>query len=384
MTKIRVLQILPSFVTGGAERFVVQLMHALDPSRFDVAALSLYGRQRTQLETLLAEYELPVRFLDKRRGFDPRMFQRVFEVLRDWKPHVVHTHLHAFNYVVPAVLTKRARNVIHTVHSIAERERKRIGKWPPKLLFSKSVTAVAIAAEVQASIQRVYGVSSVLIPNGIPLDRYQGGAACREQWRAHEGFTSSDVLFVSVGRFDPVKNHQLLIQAFALGCQSAGNAHLLLAGDGDRKRNLQALAGDLGLSGRVHFLGVRDDIPALLGACDVFVFASDHEGSPLSLMEAMAAGLPIVGTAVGGVPEMAPAGQVGLLAPRRDCQSLAAAMASLYRDADRRAAMGRNAARHAAHFDIANMADAYASLYTSLAEREFPLVPCPLAGNCRA
>jgi glycosyltransferase involved in cell wall biosynthesis len=365
MTRIRVLHILPSFATGGAERLVVHLMNSLEPRGIEVAALSLYSRQGTELEELLSASRLHAEFLNKRPGPDLRIFGQVWQTIRNFKPDIVHTHLHALNYAVPALLKSAAPRAVHTVHSVAERERRRIGKWLPKMLFSRRITPVAIASEVQDSIHRVYGVKSVLIPNGIPVSAYRPQQSDRGRWRQREGFSQQDVLFTCVGRLEPVKNHRLLIDAFASAADGIRHVHLLLAGDGVELAHLTEQAHRLGLEHRVHFLGVRSDIPALLAASDVFVFASDHEGSPLSLMEAMAAGLPIAGTAVGGVPGMVPE-NAGILVCPRDPASLGRALTNLYLNVEQRVAMARAAADHAASFDVSKMATGYERLYTQL------------------
>src|SRR6185295_14013841 len=104
---------------------------------------------------------------------------------------------------------------------------------------------------------------------------------------------------------------------------------------------LAAYAQSHHLSGRVHFLGKRDDVPSVLAASDVFVLASDWEGNPLAVMEAMAAGLPVIATEVGGIPELVRSGEHGLLVPAGDCRGFAAAMQTLFDDAVTRRAMGR-------------------------------------------
>lgn len=378
--KIRVLQVVPSFAVGGAERCVVQLMCALDPSRVEVAAVSLYGRQNTELEAILAANPFPVTYLHKKRGLDLRMWGRVMRVVQSFRPHVVHTHLHAFNYALPVILGRRARGFVHTVHTVAEREQRRLVKWIPELVFPRLVTPVAIATEVQASIRRVFGVDSCLIPNGIPLASYRPSEAVRREWRQREQFQPGDVIFVCVARFEPVKNHDLLIRAFARAWRDCPKAHLLLVGDGELRSKLERQVEALHLESQVHFLGIRSDIGSILNASDVYAFASDHEGSPLSVMEAMAAGLPIVGTSVGGVPEMVPDGSVGLLTKARDSDSLTASMISMYDDAERRAVLASNAAEHAARFDVARMAEAYAGLYSKLLNRDHE-VPVPRAAS---
>jgi glycosyltransferase involved in cell wall biosynthesis len=172
-----------------------------------------------------------------------------------------------------------------------------------------------------------------------------------------------------VGRLHPDKNQGLLIDAFALGPARIEGTHLILAGDGDLREQLTRQVATTGLKGRVHLLGLRDDIPDLLGASDAYVFASNHEGSPLSVMEAMAAGLPIIGTAVGGVSDLVPDDSTGILVPPGDPEALANAMRKVRVDSGLRASMARASAQRAAAFDIAQTAEAYAELYTTLVKR---------------
>jgi len=123
----------------------------------------------------------------------------------------------------------------------------------------------------------------------------------------------------------------------------------------------------LGLQGRVRFLGIRADVADILRASDMFVLSSRVEGNPMSVMEAMAAGLPVVSTAVGGVPELVRAGETGLLVPSEDAAALAQAMQALVDDPVRRQAMGAAARQHAvAHFDIRHTVRGYEQLYESL------------------
>jgi glycosyltransferase involved in cell wall biosynthesis len=366
MSEVRVLQVVPSFVMGGAERLSAQLAIELSGAGFDVRVISLYDPQGTELERMLASERIPVSFLGKRRGFDPRMFGRVYRVIKQFHPDVVHTHLHALNYAVPPALVLRAR-IVHTVHSVAEREAQRIGRHIPGILFRRAVAPVAIGREIQTSIKRVFGTDSHLIPNGIPLARYAQPSVSRERWRSQMGFASDAMLFVSVGRFDPVKNHAQLIDAFALATGNRPNTHLLLVGNGDLQNLLKAQTKTLALTGRVHFLGVREDIPEVLGASDVFVFASKSEASPLSVMEALAAGLPIVGTAVGSVPEMVVDDWNGTLVRAGDSSALAAAMTGIQRDSTLRSRMGFAARASALDFDIRKMAQSYATLYMKVA-----------------
>src|SRR4029077_19229218 len=127
-------------------------------------------------------------------------------------------------------------------------------------------------------------------------------------------------------------NHGLLLNAFAGGPAQNPKAQLVLVGDGQNREQLEAQARDLGIRNQVRFLGLRTDIPEVLGAMDVFVLSSDFEGNPLCVMEAMASGLPVVSTAVGGVPALLESGKQVLLVPPGDSQSLSTSMKLLLQD----------------------------------------------------
>jgi len=227
---------------------------------------------------------------------------------------------------------------------------------------------VAVSEEVAISLNQLYGIRQCrVIPNGISQHRYANPQTARSKWRAREGFRDDQILFVCVARFAEQKNHALLLKAFAQGPASDPNAHLVLVGEGGLQEQLESQAEDLGVSRQVHFLGLRTDIPDVLGATDVFVLSSAWEGNPLSMMEAMAAGLPIVSTAVGGVSDLIANGREGFLVPPGDVKGFSGAMTFLLRDRETRRSMGTAAAQRAKeNFDVSKMVRAYEQLYENL------------------
>jgi hypothetical protein len=170
-----------------------------------------------------------------------------------------------------------------------------------------------------------------------------------------------------VARLEPQKNPLGLIEAFARAFGDSPRGRLLLAGDGSLREATREACARLGVTGRVHFLGVRTDVVELLAACDLFALSSHFEGSPLSVMEAMAAGLPVVATAVGGVPELVADGQTGLLVPPGDVRSFADALTCLAGNPGRRCEMAMAAVPRAAAFSVDAMAARYAALFERLA-----------------
>ena len=364
MDAIRLLQIIPSFGCGGAERMVVNLMTHLDRERFAVAAISLAGAEGSALEQKLAENKLQVAYLGKRAGFDMRMPQRIRNAVRKFRPHIVHSHL-CLHYVFPSLIGSRDLLHISTVHLPADGLHKMLLRPLGQLAFRQGVIPVAVSREVALWLKHFQAVTNCLvIPNGIPIPDYQQPSVSRQAWRKKHGFSDADVLFVCVARLEKQKNHAMLLKAFAHSFQPSGPGHLVLAGDGTCRQELELQVRKLRLEHKIHFLGRRSDIPELLGASDVFVLPSQNEGNPLSLMEAMAAGLPVVATAVGGVPELLEDHKSGFLVAPGDWEGTGGAMLRLLENIEMRRTMAGFAVQQAVEtFSATHMAQEYMALY---------------------
>lgn len=366
---MRIVELVPSLDVGGAERLAALLAEGLTTLGHEVTVVSMYAAAGSWIEAELRAAGIDLRFLDKKPGLDPRMIVRLRRVLRDLQPDVVHTHLHTLKYAWPAAGFRGPR-MVHTVHNLAEHEVEAHTRAVHHLAFRLGVIPVAIGEAVAGSVGGVYGRRPRhVIPNGIRVSDFRSPAGTRERMRetlgAQLGFAPEATLLLTAGRLNEQKNHAGLLKAFASPVLS--NAHLLIAGEGELLPALRARAVDLGVATRVHFLGVRRDVAALMAAADAFVLASNWEGNPLVVLEAMAAGLPVVATDVGCVSELV-SPETGRLVPRSDPPALAAALASLVEEPVLRAALGaRGAEVAAARFDAAVMASAYSALFATVA-----------------
>jgi glycosyltransferase involved in cell wall biosynthesis len=366
---IRVLEVLATLKRAGAERMAVSLAQRLDPTRFETAVVSLFDAFPGGFEPELKASGIPVSHLGKRPGLDLRMIPRLRRHLRQFRPDIIHTHSYVLRYSLPASLGLPRRAMVHTVHNLAARESDFTGRLIHRLAFGRSVATVAVGEVVARSYRELYGAEpSAVIRNGIDTAAFQQPVA-RRHWRAMHGFSDSDFLIVSAGRLDPQKNPLGLIGAFARAFAGQPDAHLLLAGDGSMRADCEKRLVELGLGGRVHLLGTQTEIMETLASCDLFALASDWEGTPLAVIEAMAAGLPVVATAAGGVPELVAGGLTGLLAPVGDMDSLASALERLAGDAGLRQIMGQSARLRSAEYGVGPMVSAYASLFERLAEQ---------------
>ena len=360
--RTRVLHIIPSFGVSGAEQMAAHLMSGLKGS-CDVAAIGLLPALNSPIEKRLIREGIPFWTLNKRLGFDPRMFQALYQVVKSIRPHVVHTHMSVLRYALPGLLLCRVPVVVHTLHNMAERETDAAGRVLNWFAFRGRVLPVAVSREVAATVSQVYGLECrAIVPNGIPIEQYQRNLEIRVQWRKQEGFADDAVLFTSVGRLARQKNPQLLVRAFAE--LNDPRAHLVMLGEGPLRDQLIGYIHRRGLGGRVHLLGKREDISECLAASDTFVLSSDWEGNPLSVMEAMAGSLPVISTAVGGVPELVQNSKQGILVSPGDEAALAKAMRTLLEDTAQRSAMAHAARLRAVEaFDVDQMVRRYIAVY---------------------
>jgi glycosyltransferase involved in cell wall biosynthesis len=231
--------------------------------------------------------------------------------------------------------------------------------------FKGSRATVGVSDDTTRFMERTLKLRPGIVTtvrNGIPV-RPGSGAGVRTEL----GIQPGEVLLVAVGNLVPRKGHRVLLEALKpLAGSDLPPWRLVIAGRGKQKEPLQQLANELGIAGRVHLLGHRDDIPDLLAAADVFVMPSLWEGLPLAILEAMFAGKPVIASAISGIPEAIESGVQGLLVPAGDAPSLSRALRELLGDPARRAAFGAAGRRRAeAEFTIEHMTDAYERLYAA-------------------
>ncbi len=360
---MRVLQVVPDLGVGGAERMVTQLSISLAYLGVNVKVISLYDRKSTMNEVALDAGGIDSVYLSKSAGFDGKMFRSLGKELGQWQPDVIHTHRYVLRYLLPHLPISK-RRWVHTVHNVAHKEVDRVGRVVHRAAFAAGVVPVAIAGEVARSVRTLYGLREVpLIPNGIDLTSFGVVNGVRLSWREREGIADDRILFVAVGRLTVQKNHALLLEAFSRVADALPQAQLLIAGEGELRPELERKVAEKRLGGRVRLLGVRSDVADVLAASDVFVMSSDWEGHPLSVMEALAAGLPAISTDVGGVPELVVSEETGLLVAAGDVEAFSESMLRLGQSEELRTRMGQAARTSSRRFSVAKMTERYLTLY---------------------
>jgi glycosyltransferase involved in cell wall biosynthesis len=358
----KVLQVVLSLNPGGTERLVVELVKRLRPELS--MAVCCLDEEGTWGEGLRQE-DITVVALRRREGFRPRLGRAIARAAAQHGARVVHCHHYSpFVYASIARLWSPHLQIVFTEHG-------RLSDAGPS---PKRRTANRVLAHAP---QRVVTVSSELkdhlVAEGFPTGKvsviYNGidvgvlpDAAARTRARAHLGIDDSTVVVGTVARLDPVKDLQTLARAIATPASQRPMV-LLVIGDGPERPRIEAAARDAGLGSSIRFLGHRDDARELLAGCDLYANSSISEGISLTILEAMAAGLPVVATRVGGTPEIVDA-SCGRLVPSRDPATLAATLAELAGDRALRSALGRAArARVEQRFTLDRMIAEYRDAY---------------------
>jgi len=312
---------------------------------------------------------------------DARALMRLIGVMRQFRPHLVDTHTAKAGFVgrLAALLSLRRRPVIvHTYHGhVLEgyfgARQSAIYRSLESALGRQSDCLIGVSQATVDDLVRL-GVAPRerfrVVPLGLDLGPFaqletEAGADLRSDLRTNP----EQMLFSYVGRLAPIKRVDLLLRAFARANSEGQPPHLLIVGDGEIRPALERLARELGVESRVHFMGYRRDVANIAAATDAAVLSSENEGTPVSLIEAAAAGHPAVATAVGGVPEVVST-ETGILVQPDDEEALARGMSRIACDRDLLRAKGERARarvfqRHSASRLTSEMARLYESLLAS-------------------
>ncbi|MBP2678926.1 MAG: glycosyltransferase [Deltaproteobacteria bacterium] len=338
----RLLYLIVDLPVGGAEIQLLNLVRHLDRDRYSPVVLCI-GKNGPIGEEIAKE-GVPVTELGllRKGGGDRRIVTLLREFLRREKISLVHSHLYHANYFgrlaafrerIPAVCT------IHNTYAHPKIHRRLINRW----LARKTARIIAVSGPVREDIIRYDGVDPskvVVIPNGVDPGRFDIPLT-RVEARERLGIPAEHFLIGTVGRLEEQKGLRYLVDAVRMLRERGKNAFLLVAGSGREEVRLREQATRGGIEDAVFFLGARRDVPDLYRAMDVFALSSLWEGGPITLLEAMASGLPVVATPVGFVPEVVRDGVNGFLVPARDPAMLGEALWRVREDPVRAAEIGR-------------------------------------------
>lgn len=354
--RIRVLRVIARLNVGGPALHATLLTEKLDPTRYEsrlVAGgegpregnyLELYGRSVDRL-TILPKLGREI------QGWpDLRALVQLVRLIREFRPHILHTHTAKAGVLgriaarlvgVPIVIHTYHGHVFHGYFSPAKtRLLLAVERW----LSGFTNLILTVSATVRQDLLSL-GIGTperlMVVPLGLDLDRFLVCESSRGQLRAELGIDPEAPLVGIVARLVPIKRHECFLRAAVEVARRYSGCQFLVVGDGERRAELERLGRHLALNDQVRFLGWRQDLERIYADLDLVVLTSANEGLPVSVIEAMASGKPVVATRVGGVPDLVEDGVTGLLVPPENPAAVAEAIGALLADARRRQTFGQ-------------------------------------------
>ncbi|GBE15300.1 putative teichuronic acid biosynthesis glycosyltransferase TuaC [bacterium BMS3Abin14] len=350
--RIGVLHIISGLTVGGAERMLVWMARYHDRSRFRVGVVSLMSGGGFA-HAIRCE-DVPVFELGQRRGrLSVSGLRSLFSIAKEFDPEVLQGHMFHSNILARLMgvrligLSGRELHVLNTIHHEHESIFRRL---------ACSVTGPMAAAEIVFSLpsdnlvapEFFWRPTREVFPYGVEINEEL--KRDRRVLRAALDIPDDAVVWVSVGRLIPEKGFPVLIEAFGLMKTRGERPFLLIVGDGPERERISSAISRTGLSGSVSLLGIREDVEDIYRASDFFVLSSLSERSPLAVLEAMAAGLPVVATRVGNVPGMVEEGRTGFIVPPSDPSALAGAMERVMKMGEEAREWGKRGSRRVHEF----------------------------------
>lgn len=372
MMPIRIMHVVNDLRKGGLENGLVNLVDRMNPARFEHVVCTVRGLGPHAAH--LQERQVRIVSIDAAASQSRFQTPALVTAIRDMRPHVVHSrNWGAIEAVLAARLT-RAPLVVHSEHGYDAQSgsgESRRRRYLRRLAFALADRVVTVSGQLRAVHAERTGFPArkiTVIHNGVDCARFSPDVSVRESIRRELDLPPTTFCIGCVANLLPVKDHMTLLQSLRTLDQRGRDWRLLLVGEGPERAALEAFVqAQAGWRERVSFLGSSNRVPALLRAMDTFVLPSTAEGICNSLLEAMATGLPVVATAVGGNPEVITDGESGLLFRSGDVERLGHHLAQLRAAPESRARFGAQAVQRVRReFSLDSMVRAYEGLYASV------------------
>jgi glycosyltransferase involved in cell wall biosynthesis len=370
-----ILQVLHTLNVGGAEVLAARLARRMrDRFHFVFACLDELGTLGQELR----DERFVVEVLGRRAGIDLGCVRQLARVAEKHQAEVIHAHQYTpfFYSRAPGWLGRRP-SVLFTEHGrdfpdVPNRKRRIFNR-----LFLRSIDrVVAVGEAVKRALIVNEGIPTQrieVIYNGVRLEDFSTDAALRREVRGELGIGATDPVAIQVARLDYLKDHSTALRTAQRIRNKLPDFKLLLVGEGPERAKIEQEIMERQLGATVRLLGLRSDVRQLLASADMFLLTSISEGIPVTFIEAMGAGLPVVSTAVGGVEEVVVPGETGLLAPAGDDEQLANSVLQLFEEPAKAHAMGKMGSERARQlFSERQMHEGYAAVYEQLAESRRP------------
>lgn len=351
---MKIMQIIPLLDLAGAETMCENLTNSLIKLGHEVTVVSLYDYHSVITERM-EKNGIKIFYLNKKGGLDLSLTFKLVKIFKEYKPDVIHSHLYAGKYAHVAASMCGIKGKIHTIHNMATKESGKLNRIFNRFLFKHcNVIPVSLSKEVQNSVINEYGIDAKDTPvvlNGVPLDN------CH---RKHDYSSYKKILHV--GRFSPAKNHESLVKAVTTIVKNGYDVELYLFGQGELEESIKELVKNLHMDKNIIFCGLTDDVYSVMQKCDIFVLPSLYEGIPMTLIEAMGTGMPILTSNVGGIPDMIENEKSGLLC-EPTVESIVEGLVRLISSEEDRELYGNNAFISSEKFSADKMANDYYEIY---------------------
>lgn len=356
---MKILHVIPGLSMGGAEKLLTELVPAQIKAG-NVADVCVFDPTETPfMESLIKDGAKIITLGKKSYPYD---FKRVLPLRKLIRAYdVVHAHCTPAQYLCSIAASGSNAKLVTTEHTTNNRRRSK--KWLKPFenyvygKFSAVVGCSDKAADVLSDYLPKLKNRICSIPNGLDIEKYSIAVPAHELNKLN----ANEKRMVMIGRFQHPKNQAFLIKSLG---KLDRDFHLYLIGDGEARQSCEKLAAELGVSERVHFLGKRTDVPSLLKCMDIMTHASHWEGLPVSILEGMAAGLPVVGTDVQGIKEVTE--DVGLLYADDDLDDFVQKVISVFKDSNQLNQLKQNSQNQVSNYSIEKMNESYLNLYKSI------------------
>jgi glycosyltransferase involved in cell wall biosynthesis len=380
---MRVLLLSTSMGMGGADKVLLSAAQEMQFRGHEILIVSLTALGPMGLEA--RSIGIPTESLEMRRGFpDPRGLVRLIRLVRKWRPAVLHSHMVHANLLARALrLFVPVPVLVSTIHNIYEGGPLWMAAYRLTNGLVDQMTIVSQAAADRFTRESIVPKALLrVVPNGVDMARFREVAAGTRESLRRAMALEREFVWLAIGRFQPGKDYPNMLRAFAKVRNHYPQTALLVAGHGPLQAETEALAQELGVANVVRFLGVREDVPQLMSAADGYVMSSAWEGMPMVLLEAAAAGLPIVATSVAGNQEVVQDQESGFLVPPRESDALGAAMIRLMglSEAQRRAMGERGRDLVRTQYGLGRLVDRWEELYHEVLARKGLELSQPVSG----
>lgn len=379
---LRVLWLIKGLGAGGAEQLVLQSARHRDRAGITPAVAYLLAEKSTLVAALAEQGCSPIQCLEARSSWDPRWVLRLRRLIASGNYDVVHIHSPLVavgaRLAVRSLPRRRRPRIVVTEHNVWT-SHTTLTRWADRLTAGAAEVHLAVSEAVRSSMPPRLAARARVVRYGIDAAEIRREAPDRDEIRDRLGISDHEIVIGTVANLRATKGYPDLLRAArevvdslapsGTGTGETAKVKFVSVGRGPLENELRALRDELGLGSEFEFLGYRADAVQLMSAFDIFCLPSHHEGLPIALMEALALGLPVVATNVGGVAELVTDSVDAVLVPPRRPDLLAAALLALVRDPDRRDEMAKHARARGDTLDAATTVATIEGVYRELVAR---------------